>query len=218
MSESVEICVELFTDRTRVNEKFEASRFSSIKVISAGESSVLTISSVFRLDGTQIGRMVLIASSFEDDFVSDRLVALVEKFCDSVVTWKAQEDAVALYPVRHVQDALSAVSSSGQPPFGDSMLERVISAGRPLHTRESDDDKLDEREDEVVMYPLDEGVAGLVSDKVAVEVAKLSVTVLLAFVLSMIVADPFDPFDVVVDAVVLVVVEVPGVARSTLLA
>ncbi|CAI5703406.1 unnamed protein product [Peronospora effusa] len=135
MSESVEICVELFTDRTRVNEKFEASRFSSIKVISAGESSVLTISSVFRLDGTQIGRMVLIASSFEDDFVSDRLVALVEKFCDSVVTWKAQEDAVALYPVRHVQDALSAVSSSGQPPFGDSMLERVISAGRPLHTR-----------------------------------------------------------------------------------
>ncbi|CAI5732991.1 unnamed protein product [Peronospora farinosa] len=67
------------------------------------------------------------------------------------------------------------------------------------------------------MYPLDEGVAGLVSDKVAVEVAKLSVTVLLAFVLSMIVADPFDPFDVVVDAVVLVVVEVPGVARSTLL-
>ncbi|CAI5704841.1 unnamed protein product [Peronospora farinosa] len=114
--------------------------------------------------------MVLITSSFEDDVVSNRLVALVEKFCDSVVTWKAQEDAVALYPVRHVQDSLSAVSSSGQPPFGDSMLERVISAGRPLHTRESDDDKLDEREDEVVMYPLDEGVEGLVSDKVATSI------------------------------------------------
>ncbi|CAI5704835.1 unnamed protein product [Peronospora farinosa] len=67
------------------------------------------------------------------------------------------------------------------------------------------------------MYPLDEGVAGLVSDKVAVEVAKLSVTVLLALVLSVLVADPFDPFDEVVDAVVLVVVEVPGVARSRLL-
>ena len=83
--------------------------------------------------------------------------------------------------------------------------------------RESDDDKFDEREDEVVVYPLDEGVTELLFDDVVVEMAKLPIAVLLALVLSVLVAGSFKPFDEAVDAIVLIVVEVPSKAGLTLL-
>lgn len=87
--------VEFLVDRTSVSEELEATRFSSMNVIAAGDSPAPSISSVSRLEDTQMGRMVLIANSSDDVCVVARVVVVVVEFHDSVVTWKTHELSVS---------------------------------------------------------------------------------------------------------------------------